>query len=796
MQVSVSRSYEPVFSNHRLFLLLLILFMGGCALYAGNRWDEIYGPAEPRDRMLAADTQAGSFYLKEVQPIIENRCVVCHGCYDSPCQLNLSAPQGIDRGASKVKVYNSSRLTAAPLTRLLEDAQTTQQWREMGFFPVLNEHEQTPEANLNANLVHHLLALKQANPLPSDPILSDEFTLELNRKQSCPKPMEIDKYRVEKPLWGMPYALPGLADGEYGTLAQWLRDGSQMAQPPKLDPAIQTEVEHWEAFLNGDSLKQQLMSRYLYEHWFLAHLYFSELGHQPFFRILRSSTPPGEPIQAIASRRPYDDPGVTRVYYRLWRDHTTTLDKTHMPYSLNEKRMTWLSGLFLKAEFSLDKLPSYEPSVAANPFIAFQAIPVENRWQFLLEEAQFTVMNFIKGPVCRGQVALNVIRDHFWVFFIQPEFNYPEETSAFINQQEVNLRIPTQAGSSATPFSTWHKYSKSQEAYLRAKSEAMNKFFPGGEHLTLDVIWDGGGHNQNAALTIFRHFDSASVVKGLVGLEPKTAWVVDYPILERIHYLLVAGFDVFGNVGHQLNTRLYMDFLRMEGESNFLALLPLKTRQFERQLWYEGASEKQKSYVLGSRASFDQPTGINYKTDSHKRELFSMLKNRLEPVLNRSYDLNHPSISVSERQALNDLQETQGMPLSTMPQIVYLNIQSENGENRYYSLLRNNEHSNITSLLKESKTRRPEQDTLTVARGFVGSYPSAFWRVRSEDLPDLVGQISVLSDEASYGSLMNRYGVRRTAEGFWSYSDKVMQAHHETDPLNNALLDYSRLENR
>jgi len=54
----------------------------------------------------------------------------------------------------------------------------------------------------------------------------------------------------------------------------------------------------------------------------------------------------------------------------------------------------------------------------------------------------------------------------------------------------------------------------------------------------------------------------------------------------------------------------------------------------------------------------------------------------------------------------------------------------------------------------------------------------------------------VLSDEASYGSLMNRYGVRRTAEGFWSYSDKVMQAHHETDPLNNALLDYSRLENR
>lgn len=36
-------------------------------------------------------------------------------------------------------------------------------------------------------------------------------------------------------------------------------------------------------------------------------------------------------------------------------------------------------------------------------------------------------------------------------------------------------------------------------------------------------------------------------------------------MLERIHYLLVAGFNVFGNVGHQLNTRLYINFLRMQG---------------------------------------------------------------------------------------------------------------------------------------------------------------------------------------------------------------------------------------
>ena len=91
-------------------------------------------------------------------------------------------------------------------------------------------------------------------------------------------------------------------------------------------------------------------------------------------------------------------------------------------------------------------------------------------------------------------------------------------------------------------------------------------------------IWDGNGNNDNAALTIFRHFDTASVVKGFVGDIPKTAWVITYPLLERIHYLLVAGFDVYGSASHQLTSRLYMDFLRMDGEFNFLMYMPPKTR--------------------------------------------------------------------------------------------------------------------------------------------------------------------------------------------------------------------------
>jgi hypothetical protein len=782
----------------RLALLCGVLTMVGCAMFATGNWDQVFGPAEPRDRIEIADSDAGGVFLNQVQPLLERRCVVCHGCYDSPCQLNLASPEGVDRGASKDEVYSGSRLSSAPLTRLFEDAQSTGQWRDMGFYPVLNEHEQTPRANLQASVMYQMLELKRENPLPQQAILSDSFDLSLDRKQECPKPQEIDKFIDKHPLWGMPYGLPGLSDSDFNTLEEWLEQGARMALPPMYAAATHAEVDRWEQFLNGDSLKQQLISRYLFEHWFLAHLHFSELGDGEFFKLVRSSTPPGEPIELLATRRPYDDPGVDRVYYRFWRDHSTILDKTHMPYALDGKRMAWLKSLFLEPEYQVEALPSYAPELAANPFITFNLIPVNSRWVFLRAEGQFTIMNFIKGPVCRGQTALSVIRDNFWVVFESDGFieQYPEEATAFLSSQEVNLGMPGGAGSDARRMvSTWKKYSKLEHAYLTAKSDIMSEFYAGGQ-MNLDLIWDGDGDNQNAALTVFRHFSSASIVKGLIGPEPKTAWLIDYPILERIHYLLVAGFDVFGNVNHQLTTRLYMDFLRMEGEFNFLSLLPPETRHAESREWYKGASEKQQSYVYGSRANFESPPDISYQTDDPKRELFGMLQQRLAPVLNHSYDLDQPTVPASQREALQRLQALQGLAVAPLPQVVFLNVQSSDGADYYYTLLHNSAHSNITSLFKESSNLVPEEDTLTVVKGFIGSYPEAYWRVQEADLVSLVEQVAGLTDEASYAALMDRYGIRRTAPEFWQHSDKMISAHHREAPLENALLDYNRLENR
>ena len=75
-------------------------------------------------------------YLKEVKPVLDRRCAVCHSCYNSPCQLKLDSFEGADRGATKRAVYNATRLKSMDPTRLFTDAQSTGEWRQKEFFSV------------------------------------------------------------------------------------------------------------------------------------------------------------------------------------------------------------------------------------------------------------------------------------------------------------------------------------------------------------------------------------------------------------------------------------------------------------------------------------------------------------------------------------------------------------------------------------------------------------------------------------------------------------------------------------
>lgn len=785
--------------NLRLILILVIVSLfAGCATYAGFNYDALFGPQLVRERTASVESEHANFFLNNVKPIIDNRCVVCHACYDAPCQLKLSSVEGIDRGATKALVYEGTRLTAAAPTRLFEDAETTQEWRDAGFHPVLNEREQSISANINAGLIARLLTQKERHPLPSQ-VQLEGFDFSINREQICPTIEEYEQYEKDHPNWGMPFGMPNLTDSEYLTLMNWLENGAKMNAHTPISVHEQAQIDRYEDFLNEDNLKNQLMARYIYEHLFLSHLYFSEPNQKlkpRFFSLVRSSTPPGQPVRRISTRRPYDDPGTDRVYYRLIPEQGTIVDKTHMPYALNQQRFDNWKQWFIHPAYSVTELPSYKLEVAANPMTSFTDLPVKSRFKFMLDNAQNTIMAFIKGPVCRGQLALNVINDHFWVFFLDPDKTDIPALNEFYRSQADNLKLPSELASNTLPVTNWVMYARQQARYLEAKSDFANKRDKYVEYVSTDVIWDGYGVNPNAALTVFRHFDSASVVQGLVGEQPKTAWVMDYSLLERIHYLLVAGFDVYGNFGHQLITRMFMDFLRMEGESNFISLLPADMRHQLQSSWYQNQSPQLTDFLLRNVKPFNQPTNVVYTTDDPKRELLNMLQKQLSPALLSRYEITDTALSAESEQQIKRIGQVKGEGLKTVPQITMLMVRSQSGEDELFTLLHNNAHTNISSLFDEESNRNFAEDDMTIVHGVLGSYPAAFFSIEEDQIRDFVDQFSSLQNEEDYVNLLVRFAIRRSSDEFWPFSDRLHHWYRTNQPIEFGLLDYNRFENR
>jgi hypothetical protein len=731
-------------------------------------------------------------YYRDAADVLNRRCVVCHGCYDAPCQLELSALEGADRGATKSIVYDASRVLAAEPTRLFVDAAERSEWREKGFFPVLPESSGAAPADAENSLAFRMLDLKARNPLPQG-VLLEGFQFGLGRGQVCPAPDEFSAYAKAYPLWGMPYGLPGLADPERNVLLGWLRDGARGTERRPLSNGHQALVDRWERFFNPESAKGRLVSRYLYEHLFMAHLYFDELPAGEYFELVRSRSAPGHSIDVIATRRPYDDPGVERVYYRLQRLRTTVLDKTHMPYALNDARRRRWEELFLRNDYEVGELPGYEPEDASNPFVTFESIPVRSRYSFLLDEARFSLMTFIKGPVCRGQVAVDVLDDRFWIFFFDPDSKLLAGLDETLARDSRLLRLPAEHESNASPTS-WVTYAALQRKLLRRKADLLDRLFPTDGSIALDEVWNGEGENEGAALTVFRNFDSASVIDGLVGSPPKTAWVLDYPILERIHYLLVAGFDVFGNVGHQVITRLYMDFLRMEAEANFLILLPVDARARYVAEWYRSVNERVRDYLAGKFVPYDHEPGIRYRTEDPKLELYQMLRAHLAGALHERYSLS--SAPEEARGALARLTRLRGRPASIMPELSVLMAEGSGNGVSLFSILRDSAHSDVTTLFREETRRLPEEDSLTVTTGIIGSYPNGFFHLRVADVPAFVNAVEKLANEEDYRALVDRFGVRRSHPEFWAYSDRLHEIFRRTNPVESGVLDFNRLENR
>lgn len=741
-------------------------------------------------------------YVVDVEPVLVKRCVVCHSCYNSPCQLKLSSWDGLERGASKEKVYNGGRLKSMDPSRLLVDAQSTKEWREKGFFSV----KQEGGMSYDESIIYTLLDHKRLSP-----DVSGEYFPEANDLTCAKDGAELKSYLEKHPNRGMPFGFPPLKQDEFNTIAGWLMQGAHgptteqqiaLKEIPKND---QRTIEQWEAFLNNPAPKHRMTARYLYEHLFLAHITF-ETGTGEFFELVRSNTEPGKGIDIIATVRPYDDPETDQFYYRFRKIYSTIAHKTHMVFPLDDKQYRRINELFITSEW--DQKPhvvDYDKIKSANPFGIFEQIPIRSRYQWLLDNAHYTIMTFIRGPVCKGQIALNVINDHFWIMFLDPEYDLSVKHPGFVKLHSNNLRMPGENGSnyrlSKALFK--NKHYKGAVEYYKARQQFYSAIYP--EGLGIESIWKGNQPDDQPILTVFRHFDSASVHRGVLGDLPKTMWVVDYPLLERIYYALVAGFDVYGNAGHQLSTRLYMDALRVEGESYFLDFMPQDKRKTMMQSWYTDVSVNSVNYTPAQI-----PTGIVYSTEEPKRELIEQVVNDHVEVKDIAFDLNylpagqnHPALPVAYN-STEDILE--GFKAVTAPGVSFFRHVADFNSNVAWiriknvpekedivvSLVVNRWHDNVKFLFKEKSLLDPNKDKGVFLQGFVGSYPNYFFELDVSDLPDFFDVLDNYDGSKSYIQRLEKYGVNRAQKNFWEVYDWFQNTFYESDKKHAGLIDLNR----
>ncbi|KAB7888429.1 fatty acid cis/trans isomerase, partial [Poseidonibacter ostreae] len=214
-----------------LILSLITLFFTACSV-------------KPLQPVQFESIKKDISFTNDIKAILDNRCVSCHSCYNSPCQLKLSSFKGLQRGASKEDIY-ANRLSAANPTRLFTDAVNEKQWREKGFFSVTDTLVNTLD-NSKESIMMQYLSVKNKNPLNIG-----EYSPETD-ELSCSKDTdELSEFFDDNPHKGMPYGFPALEKNEYNLLMTWLKNGAKDDTIKNYIPSKeQLQIDKFEKFLN------------------------------------------------------------------------------------------------------------------------------------------------------------------------------------------------------------------------------------------------------------------------------------------------------------------------------------------------------------------------------------------------------------------------------------------------------------------------------------------------------------------------------------------------------------------
>ena len=125
---------------------------------------------------------------------------------------------------------------------------------------------------------------------------------------------------------------------------------------------------------------------------------------------------------------------------------------------------------------------------------------------------------------------------------------------------------------------------------------------------------------------------------------------------------------------------------------------------------------------------------------------------------------------------------------------MYIRVQVDGEEDIHYSLMMNKSYKHVSSLLgnEDANLRDQKNDTLTVVRGFSGSYPNVFLVVPFDNLEQFIDDSMVTKDLDEYQQYVAKYAIRRTNDSFWEHSDWFQKKYAEAEPVEAGVLDLNR----
>ncbi len=674
----------------------------------------------------------------------------------------------------------SSHFEAYPRTDL-NLAQTTKEWRKRGFYPVL-ARDGDSHRNLDRSLLYQMIQTGAQNNKPGFSRKALETLYSKRYDHQCPATPDALKTQLEaRPAAGMPFGLPGLDDADFKALRDWVAAGSpgptqeeQRAAKKSVNPSA---VLSWERFFNQPDKKGQLVSRYIYEHVFLATIALEE-SPGDLFRLVRSKTPPARsagdttsPIEIIDTPLPYSDPyayaGVDRFYYRLDKITAPVVQKNHFVWRLKLADIDHLTQLFLERDWN-GKANVDAPWGIGNPFVVFQAIPTEARYRFLLENAELIVSGITYGPVCLGQTATFAVKDHFWVYFVDPKHD--------VTVQDPKLGLET--------WETFMDRSiNGNDAYETAYGAALAKLRP--EGYTIDAIWNGERKNPNAWLTVLRHETNVSVMKGRQGGIPRTQWLMDYSGFERIYYDTVASFEYWSGDLAKLQTLLFFNFLRQEFEDNFLLLLPQDVRTKIRTQWTQGIG--QVALEMMPFAGQDQPTQIKTRKSDPVLSLIDEIQDHMGLAVSGPVDkLNphfKPDVSLDDPiKSYDDWVKAASLLTATraykfpryLPSVIHLKL-DDGAESRVYSLIANRVYATQYTLVFQNGESLPDLYTMSIYPTLIGGFPNYLMEMNLAEAGDFLRRLRDVQSLSDWNKLRDRYGILRNSARFWPLYDWFTQ---------------------